>query len=412
VVAGIPTFMPCKVGTAGQTIEEVVDLVRQRRHQEVLQCFLIPRRPPAEFLEAAWLRARAPLRRIAPLRRLACRGVLRRWRQQVESWLAQPVHDRSAQELLDYFYARAGRPTNYEYFAYRFGQPRHLVALSCHTLISRPRGPLLDLTCGAGHLTRNLVARANGQPVIGLDHNFFMLYLAKHWIAPEAEYVCAEAHLPLPFPDDLFSVVCCVDGFGFVQDKPRATQELLRVLVRDGLLMWIATRNALVPYERPGDPLPPEGYSALLGDMPHRILPDRDILTHYLQRLSPSLHTAPAPSALAEAPLITVVASRNTSAFRAPHAWDDWPHAYGQLGLNLHFRAEPSQGRPGQFWLRRHLPSDYYANDHPELAEFLPEALQVAARVLVDLRRGRRSAGVESLIDQLVVLGYPARYCS
>src|SRR3712207_7263067 len=44
-------------------------------------------------------------------------------------------------------------------------------------------------------------SRAKNQLVIGVDENFFGLYVAKHWIAPEAEYISCVADSSLPFPD-------------------------------------------------------------------------------------------------------------------------------------------------------------------------------------------------------------------
>ena len=120
---------------------------------------------------------------------------LRSWKKHGVAYLTQLGDQITGRELFDFYFCRSTGDARdpYGYFAFRFGQPRHLVALSLACLIRRPGKPVLDLACGFGHITRHLVNRAEGQPVIGLDRNFFMLYVAKNWLAPEAEYVCAQA---------------------------------------------------------------------------------------------------------------------------------------------------------------------------------------------------------------------------
>jgi uncharacterized protein YbaR (Trm112 family) len=77
----------------------------------------------------------------------------RRWHEHARRFPAG-VSDRdrhSAFDMFDFYLRQppASRPTAFDYFAYRFGQPRHLVALSFTTLIERPQRPLLEIACGS-----------------------------------------------------------------------------------------------------------------------------------------------------------------------------------------------------------------------------------------------------------------------
>ena len=137
----------------------------------------------------------------------------------------------------------------YAYFAFRFGQPHHLVALSLATLIRHPQRLVLDLACGCGHLTRSLVSQAQGHQVIGVDHNFFRLYVARHWIAPQAEYVCCEADAALPFPDGTFSAAFCSDAFHYFVNKTIVIQELKRLTQDDGFIVLVTMRNSNVQHQ-------------------------------------------------------------------------------------------------------------------------------------------------------------------
>jgi ubiquinone/menaquinone biosynthesis C-methylase UbiE len=414
VVAGIPILQTGRLGTADNyraSADEVISLIQAGRHRDALLCMILPRPPAPPTAAPAWIRALPSMRGIGRLKTMAHRWGLRTWREQMAAWLADAGGRATACELLDSFYRRSGLndPDRYHHFACRFGQPRHLVALSFASLIQQPQQPILELCCGFGHLTRSLTARSGGQSVIAMDRDFFALYVAKTCIAPEANYVCADASQPLPFPDDIFSTLCCVDGLHYVRHKDWAIQECKRVLGVDGLLMLVASRNARIEYQFAGEPLPPEGYQALVADMPHCLMADRDVLHRYLQREGPPLAHSISPERLADAPLLSVVASRRQEVFRDHGRFADWPHAEGSLRLNPLYREE-RRDHLGNVYFRCAFPSPFYAQDNPEYSAYLPEQVCVDAQVLRDLRDEQRTPAVERLIEQYVVLGMPARY--
>ena len=123
--------------------------------------------------------------------------------------------------------ARLGRASDLDYFRYRFSDPSYIAALAF--LAPLREGPVLDLCCGAGHVTRALSRKLPGAAVVGLDLNFALLYLARRFVAPEAILVCADAAGKLPFRDGAFAAAVCADGFYFLHDRLRAARELLRV---------------------------------------------------------------------------------------------------------------------------------------------------------------------------------------
>jgi SAM-dependent methyltransferase len=332
---------------------------------------------------------------------------LREWRNQAAALLMDRGPEVTVGTLLSFYFG--DQRENYNYFYYRFGQPRYLVALSFASIIQQPTKPILDLACGYGHLTRSLVQRACGQPVIGIDSSFFGLYMAKHWIAPEAEYVCCTADSALPFPDDTFSVAFSSDAFHYFVNKASVMRELKRLTRRDGLILVVWVHNALVRRPYDGHPLPPEGYRALLADIPHRLVADRDVLARYRHKLGPALAHADDPSHLAQAPLLSLVASHRQEVFRDYGPFQDWPHAAGRLGLNPLYAAEERDGS-GTVHLRRTFPSAFYEDEHAECRDYLPETVAVPRDVWTKLQEGKRASGLEGLIEQCVALGMPERY--
>jgi len=283
------------------------------------------------------------------------------------------------------------------------------VALSLMRLIEDPRGPLLDLTSGFGHMTFSLLQRARGQPVIGVEQGFLGAYIAQRWVAPDAAFVCCDASVPLPFVTDLFSSVQCVDGFHYIADKVTCMRELRRVVKGDGAIVLPVVRNALVPCPGSGLPLSPEGYRALVEDTPHGLVDDRDLLARYLRREGPLLTQTVDLRRLANAPTVSLVVSARRDVFADHGSLERWPHTEGRLTLNPLYTHNGSD-REGRVHLRRTFPSHGYEQDNADCKTYMPEEAVVSASVLGDLALGARTPEVERLADRFIALGMPDNY--
>ena len=411
VVAGIPILKKGRISATGQTADEMVHLIEAGSQSVALQGMLMPAAPPSPAFAPIQLQSLPSIKGIRWLKSTAHRHALRRWQQQATAFLANLNERTTARDMLDFYFRRSRSPMAhaYDYFALRFGQPRHVVALSFADLIHQPSKPILELACGFGHITRSVIRQAGSQPVIGLDHTFFALYVAKNWIAPQAQYVCCEADAGLPFPADAFSNTLCVDGIHCFANKVTVIRELKRVTQNDGLMMLVASRNALVAHPYSGQPLPPQGYDALLSDTPHRLVSDHEVLARYFQKQGPPLARSSSAESLAQAPLLSILASQRQEVFQDHGAFEDWPHAHGRLQLNpLYVR--DGQDRNGSIHLRRAFPSVFYEEENAECKQYLPEDVSVGSQVWLDLERGRRTPEMERLIERCVVLGMPERY--
>jgi SAM-dependent methyltransferase len=258
-------------------------------------------------------------------------------------------------------------------------------------------------------MTHSLLRRANGQPVIGVDSFFFGLYVAKHWLAPEAAYVCCAADAALPFPDGACAAVFCSDAFHCFVHKATCMRELRRLTQPDGLILLVTMHNARVRQPHAGLPLPPEGYQALAADLPHRLVAASDVLARYLHKHGPALARAADPGHLADEMHLSLVASHRPEVLRDYGPFPDWPHAEGALGVNPLYVAEARDGC-GNVQLRRTFPSAFYEAGHADCKQYLPAAVAVRAAVWADLAQGKRTPEMERLIEQCVVVGMPERY--
>lgn len=103
-----------------------------------------------------------------------------------------------------------------------------------HRLLPRPlQGPALDVGCGDGALSRDLLANGAGH-VVALD-----LSIRRTSRAVErgdgVRYLSGSIY-ELPFPDDSFPLVLCTDLLEHLDDPQRAMSELVRVSRRDVLV--------------------------------------------------------------------------------------------------------------------------------------------------------------------------------
>lgn len=326
--------------------------------------------------------------------------------EQFSALLNQQNHITARQFLAAHY---LNRKDNYDYFLHRFSQPRYLVALSLTSTIRQPDGPLLDLACGCGHLTRALLAQAEGQPVIGVDRSFFPLYVAKRWVAPGAHFVCCDADQTFPFSDSTFAAAVCSDAFHYFVAKTACFHECERLTSDKGFFLLIWVHNAQVPWPFDGVPLAVDGYQSLAAHMPHRLVADRSILAGYLRKEGPRLAEQVDLTQLADERTLSLVVSHRDEIFRDYGPFDLWPHTNGRLSLNpLYVREGPDSS--GTVSWRKSLPSAFFELDHPETRSYLPDRVDIPPSVLESLEKQERTPEIEKLIANCVIVGFPEAY--
>lgn len=99
---------------------------------------------------------------------------------------------------------------------------------------------LLDLATGTGRLGLTLFRQPDFDGrIIALDISGKMLQIASQKLAPFRERVDLLQYLtlPLPFPDDCFDAVCCLEALEVMPEMETPLSELYRVLRPGGLLV-------------------------------------------------------------------------------------------------------------------------------------------------------------------------------
>jgi SAM-dependent methyltransferase len=129
-----------------------------------------------------------------------------------------------------------------DYFAYRWVDPTYLAGLALIEAHWREPGTAFELACGIGHYLRDLT-RA-GVACLGADVVFAKCWLAKHWVAPAADYVVFDAAARWPIEGRRFDLVQCHDAFYFLPDQPTVADRLRAAVADDGVLAISHIHNA------------------------------------------------------------------------------------------------------------------------------------------------------------------------
>ena len=410
VVAGIPVIRKGVLGAKGETNRTVSQFIESGKNQEALLAMATPSIASAE-LAPAWLQQLPQVKGMGKIRSMFGRFAMPRWTERAQELLIAGPQGKTAKDCFDSFAFHSGiKNEEYNYFIYRFGQPRHLVALSLMTLIESPRKPVLDFGCGFGHLTSHLLRRIGHQPLIGADQDFRRLYVAKNILATDGLYVCCDGDTSLPLINEFFSVVYSSDTLYMVTNKVICSREIQRVVDSDGLIVVAGIHNRLAEPQK-GWVLPYPTYGELFDPLPHRILANTDVLNRYVDKRGPALTRSSAKRTLDDEPWFSIVATKREELLvdRGPFA--DWPHAEGQLELNPLYKPVGDHGNvTGETLYRHTFPSSWYEQENGDCRKYEPDSVSISSQILKDLSSRTRTTGMEDLIAQCVIVGIPDRF--
>ena len=247
------------------------------------------------------------------------------------------------------------------YFAHRFSDPTFLAGLALLGAHRPVHGRSLEIACGAGHYLREL-GRV-GVEATGADIVFSKLWLARHYVAPQAELVCFDVAHPWPIDDAVARLVHCHDAFYFFAEKKHVASEMRRAGGAGGTLLIGHAHNRHLETLSAGDALDPQTYVALFDA---RVAYDDADLTRAFVEMR-----APRPASRVElegANAVAIVAGDGAAMARAVSG-DVAGYPPGtRLRLNPLYRS----GGAGEAF-RIAWPSERYEAEYASLATYAPE---------------------------------------
>ncbi|MGB7407385.1 MAG: methyltransferase domain-containing protein [Pontixanthobacter sp.] len=129
-----------------------------------------------------------------------------------------------------------------DYFAHRWSDPTFLAGLAMIEAHWNAPATAFELAGGIGHYSREL-ARVGTHCVSG-DIVFSKCWLAKHWVAPDCDYVVFDAKDDWPIGNTQFDLVHCQDAFYFLPDQARMAERLREATSKNGVLVAGHLHNA------------------------------------------------------------------------------------------------------------------------------------------------------------------------
>jgi SAM-dependent methyltransferase len=369
--------------------------------EALLDCLAFPRKYPLQgrltraHLWPAPLGERAGLAQTrAGLRRLIGRQ-------------AKPV---VAQDVFDFFYSRRSGNNPYlsEYFLNRFVMPRYLSAMSLVQRLEASDKPVLDIACGYGHFEHYLTQRRRSTPAIGIDFNFYQVWGARKWVAPQAQFVCCDASIPLPFKSGSCSGAICSDAFMLLPEKALLVAEVERVAPgRPAIYARVGNKGVGPPNPPNGGEMRPEEYWDLFGREQTRFFADDGLWKDYLMRRNP-LEREPAR-------LDDMRWEKYLSYVRHPQALPPqgeeagaWCHGVGRLALNpvLSIAAELPDAIETEFMYR----TVWGAYEDADMMSYTQRWARIEKARLREALNDPGSRAAGELIERFVLVGVPQGY--
>jgi len=345
------------------------------------------------------------------------------WRLSHNQWVDRALRYRRGKELRERIFAGRERipvrdvvdffcgkdtPLGVElgrYLLMRFGQPRHLAALALLSPMEFGEKPVLDLACGAGHIAHYLTGRSQSAAVVGLDINFFQLWIARHWVAPAAHFVCANVADGLPFSDDAFSAVLCSDAYHYIPQRRDLIREIGRCAPGRPVVMTRVGNRAVMPNE--GMELDCRGYVSELGGERLQICCEEELVHDYLARRNPLAGSSVTPQVAERTKWFSFVVNGPEEG-RGDMVGSEWPHAVGRLQWNPLY--ERLRGDPDNLDLQFRFPFIWYAYENGPMLRYHPRKVRLSLSEIDMLQTGASESLKEALVRQFVLLGMPERY--
>ena len=412
VLEGVPILMKRPVGiishwndgdiSQGPTSAELVALLEAGQVEEALaRCLVFPRQFPGQ--------RRLSRAHVWPTD-LGNRVGLSRTRKELEGLLAKRPANLHAEDLFRFFYSRrsGNNPFLVEYFLNRFVMPRYLSAMSLVQRLPSSDKPVLDIACGYGNFEHFLTRRERAIPAVGIDFNFYQVWGARHWVAPDAQFACCDVSQPLPFADDAFSAMVCSDAFMLFPDQELLRDEVHRV-TPGGPQIYARCGNVDVGPPNPptGGERTPEGYWELFGRDRTRVFRDSQSWRDYLMRRHPYDATQLTLPELRWEKYLTYVVHPETLVGE-PDPGGMLPHGVGRLTFNpvIDVVGRQGDGIRTEFMFK----SAWGGYEDADMMCYTPRWGRYDRRSLQRALAEPTSQAARDLVDRFVFVGMPQQY--
>ena len=290
------------------------------------------------------------------------------------------------------------------YFKHRFSSQTFWSIYPFVPLLRKKRKRILEVCCGAGHVSFVISKYVNPDELICVDGDFRSLYLAKKYFS-NAEFINIDANYQLPFKDNIFSSVLMMDAFHYVDARVLLAKEFERVLSKEGMLLLLHLHNALVENVAAGKPLSPSAWKGLF-DINIMALPEKSIVEDFVLRGRLDLSKRYSKEQLNSADAILMMAGADSDCFEG--LWKDILGIKENLIINPLYKMKK---KGDKILLERKFPSESFRREYPLTEQYLPQKCTID-KIFVNGRMVcvSDSDEIEDLMRKFVVINVPKNY--
>jgi len=353
-----------------------------------------------------------------PRQRTLVRGTAQRWLNRARRMiLAAP--DTGERDQDDFRAALVkGRPKPYaDYLYHRFANPSILAAIPALAILGdhcrrSGRQRLLELLCGIGHLSAAADVVCPSAEIVMTDVDYTNLAIARRFVTPGTVAICLDAEMPLPFGDDAFDGLYCLDGLHYVGSKTRLLGEVDRVVTGDGAWVFAHMHNADGTNRAAGIPLSARGYASRFAFAEHRLVPERGLLDQVRRDGFVDLTAPPDPAAVKACNALILFGARDGSLWRRHERFDEaLARRPDRLWFNPLYVLERTAG--GVVATAR-WPSEELRAECTADGPLLPESIDLSDRLVDEIAAAGRhvspSDELRELVRSFVLVSLPEHY--
>lgn len=273
-----------------------------------------------------------------------------------------------------------------EYLKHRFSSQTFWSFYPFIPLIEKNNQKVLDMGCGAGHLSYILSKHMQPENLVCVDENYTLLLLAKRFMARHANFVCLDANDPLPFQDGIFSSIVMMDSFHYIANRALLAGEISRMLSDNALLLHLHLHNVLRKNPSPGFAMSPESWKGLFPDLNPRIMPETTLVRDFITLSEMDLTKDYPVDAINSANALSMIATTDECLV---DKYDDL-HGYLEKGMRnpvINPMYKIVHGN-NTLVLERKAPNRMFVEEYPLSMSFLPKKYTVP-HVISKSIRGR-----------------------
>jgi SAM-dependent methyltransferase len=285
-------------------------------------------------------------------------------------------------------------------------------------MIEEKNEMVLDLLCGAGHGSFVISHYAHPESHVCVDLDYTLLFIAKKYFAPDAQFICLDANDPLPLKDRIFSSVIMMDSTHYVSNRNYLGKECQRVKENKGVLLWLHLHNALSKNPSEGYPLSPSRWADLMGDLSTIILPEEGIINQYMKERRLDLLADYPKTEIDSSSALCIMGAEDRHMMRT-YENIDCPSLKTSNNMVINPMYD-MRVQNGEIKLKRADLNEVYKSEYPLTFKYLPASYSLSRnfshyldgrrlRIPVEINRNDEKI-LEDLLKRFIILQVPEKY--